>query len=255
VTTPDTGLPIEAFVQALTTQLDRAQEAMAVKARIQKLPLTFAVKDVTLELRAHVDFTGSTVRIRPAGPGDPEASTLHLALTTITEPMIEENTRITAPRPGDLTLKELLGDQITEDEQRRLEWAGVQSVSQLRELERTAGSAVLERVSQLPVDRLRNALRRAAQPRVRQVIRVPAGDGAPPLLRVQGDNLMREQPPAVSIRGERVPVVEASETELLVGPLGLDLRGALEVETGPGEVTAFPLDPPQDGVAAKDGLQ
>jgi hypothetical protein len=245
MTQAEAGLPIEAFVQALTTQLDRAQEAMAVKARIRKLPLTFAVKDVTLELRAHVDFSGSAVRIRPAGPGDGDASVLHLSLTTITEPMINENTRITAPRPGDPSLKELLGDEITEDEQRRLEWAGVQSVSQLRELERTAGEAVLERVSQLPVDRLRAALARAARPAVRQVITVPpnpGGERGQPVLRIRGDNLMRERPPVVSIRGQRLPVLEATESELVVGPLVQQLGGTLVVETDAGERAEFPVE-------------
>ena len=43
----DPGLPIENFIQALTSQLDRAQAALALKARAG-LPLTFAVKDLTL---------------------------------------------------------------------------------------------------------------------------------------------------------------------------------------------------------------
>ena len=62
----DTGVPIEQFIQALQTQLDRAQTAMAMKAENLDLPLTFAVKDLSLDLRTHVEIVRSEVRIRPA---------------------------------------------------------------------------------------------------------------------------------------------------------------------------------------------
>jgi hypothetical protein len=244
----DAGLPVEVFIQALTTQLDRAQEAMAVKARNRGLPLTFAVKDVSLELRTHVDFVGSAVRIRPAGAGDTAASVLHLDLTTITEPTIVENTPRTAVEPGAPSLREVFGDEISEDEQRRLEWAGITNVAQLRELERTGTEAVVERVAQLPVERLRRALARAAQPRVRRVLPVaPTDDG--PLLRIDGENLVRTGPPAVRIQGEPAAVVEAGDSSLLVRPpAAAQLGGVLVVETGPDTRAEFSLDP--DGPTA-----
>ena len=48
----DSGVPFDLFIQALTEQLDKAQAGMAIKARLGKLPLTFAVKEVSLDLRA-----------------------------------------------------------------------------------------------------------------------------------------------------------------------------------------------------------
>ena len=48
----DAGLPIEEFIQAITSQLDRTQEALALKADAG-LPLTFAVRDLSLDLRTH----------------------------------------------------------------------------------------------------------------------------------------------------------------------------------------------------------
>src|SRR6516162_856000 len=87
----DAGLPLEQFIQALQTQLDHAQAAMALKAQNMNLPLTFAVKDISLDLRAHVEMVRSEVRIRPAGAGDRDTSLLRLSLSTITRPMIEEN--------------------------------------------------------------------------------------------------------------------------------------------------------------------
>jgi hypothetical protein len=45
MTDRDGGLPVEQFIQALTSQLDRVQSTMAMKARAG-LPMTFAVKDL-----------------------------------------------------------------------------------------------------------------------------------------------------------------------------------------------------------------
>jgi len=79
-------LRLEDFIQAVQSQLDNAQAAMALKARNANLPLTFAIKDINLDLRAHVEFSDSEIRIRPAGAGEGEASVFHLVFTTITRP-------------------------------------------------------------------------------------------------------------------------------------------------------------------------
>jgi hypothetical protein len=246
-------VPLEVFIQALTSQLDRAQDAMRLKATAQR-PLTFAVKDISLELRSHVEMSGSVVRIRPAGPGELQASTIHLALTTITRPMIEENTvQLSADTPDEPSLKEMFGPDMSDDEkddvQRRLEWAGVHTVSQLRDLEQRGTTDTLQRVTQLPVNRLRMALMKAAEPRVSRITPeyLPAsnGGGAPdmPLLRIRGSNLMRSAHPEVRIGGERVPVVRASESEVVIAPRVHQLAGMLAVEIQPGRIveTAFDL--------------
>jgi hypothetical protein len=237
------SVPIENFIKALTSQLDVAQETMRVKASVG-YPLTFAVKDLSLELRAHVEVRDDVVRIRPAGPGDADASVLHLALTTITKPAIEENTRDTAVDADTPTIKEVLGDQISEDEQRRLEWAGIRNVSQLRDVHRGGGEQSLERISQLPVDRLRAALARASQPLVRSVER-PGGDG---LLRIRGLNLAGDGALDVLVGGERATVLQASDTELVVRPAAPLTAGTLELRSVAGDVTeaAFDLDGPAE---------
>ena len=45
-------------MQALQAQLDRAQRAMHMKAKNLNLPLTFAVKDIAIDLRTHVEIVG-----------------------------------------------------------------------------------------------------------------------------------------------------------------------------------------------------
>ena len=47
--------------------------------------------------------------------------------------MIEENTQSIESEQGP-SVQEAFGDKLGEDELRRLEWAGIRSVSQLREL-------------------------------------------------------------------------------------------------------------------------
>lgn len=133
-------LPLEHFIQAVQSQLDNAQTAMAVKARNLNLPLTFAIKDITLDLRAHVEFARSEIRIRPAGAADKEASVFHLVFTAITRPMIEENAIAFSEDPEERSIDELK-DDLSDDERRRLEWVGVRTVSKLREVEAEGGRA------------------------------------------------------------------------------------------------------------------
>jgi hypothetical protein len=254
----DRGLPIESFIQALTSQLDRAQSAIALKARAG-MPLTFAVKEMSLELRAHLEMVRSVVHIRPAQPRDREASVLHIQLTTITRPMMEENTIETVAEPGEPSLREMLGEEISEEEERRLEWAGVHTASQLLELGRRTGGAAIARISQVPAERLQAALRRAQMPAVSELVADRPLPSAPPraaspsngpldgpatrapagqrVLRIRGRNLVEEGQPQVRVDGERVPVLEATRRELVVAaPTLRRPAGRLEIETRPGLV-------------------
>jgi hypothetical protein len=253
----DSGLPLEQFIQALTSQLDRAQSTMALKARTG-LPLTFAVKDISIDLRTHIDMAGSTVRIRAAGPGDADASVIHLALTTITRPMMEENTVQFEADKDEPAIKDVLGSTITDDEQKRLEWAGVHSLTQLRDLERQTGEQTLQRVLDIPVNRLRMALAKASQPFVTRISPESPPEGgsdSSPLLRVRGINLVQDRPPQIRVNGESLPVLQATNRSLLVAALPHQMGGTLSVETSPGvshekEFDLYPSPPPISALAA-----
>jgi hypothetical protein len=236
------SVPIELFVQALSGQLDRAQTAMAMKARLRNLPLTFAVKDISLDLNAYIEVRNSVVYLRPAGPGDTDASTLHVSLTTITKSMIEENSIQYAADVDEPSLKEALGDSISDEEQQRLEWVGVHTVSQLRELKQRGGELTIQRLAQVPAERLQAALMRASEPRITRVLRdrittQPTPEAASPIMRIHGDNLLsRLHRPIVRIAGEAVPILQATEQEIVIAPLAHQLSAAdsLEVEVEPG---------------------
>ena len=239
----DSGLPVEQFIQALTSQLDRAQDAMALKAHVR--PLTFAVKDLTLDLRAHFGMSGSVVHITPAGPGDSAASTLHLSLTSITRPMMEENTPHLAVGPDEPTLQEALGSELTSEERRRLEWAGIHTLSQFRELQNRSGEAAIEQVASIPAARLKAALERATNPFVENVTTVPPeNDGASPFLHVSGRNFLQNGPPDVRIGGEPVPIVRVNPREVLLAPKLHQFQGDLTIQTAPGRIASTRLNIP-----------
>jgi hypothetical protein len=244
----DAAVPIEDFVQALQAQLDRAQRAMHIKAKNLNLPLTFAVKDIAIDLRTHVEVVRNQVRVRPAGPNDHDSSVLHLSLTTVTRPMIEENAF--AMDASEERIDEV--KDIPEEDRRKLEWAGLQTVRQLKEIHEQEGAASIGRMADLPVDRLRKALQKMVQPMVSRVD-TEDGDAAQKLLRIRGQNLMRQQVPKVQIEGEPVSVLQASDREVLVAPKAHQFGGVLTIETDPNYATqtAFDLRPALTGAPLK----
>ncbi len=243
----DSGIPFDLFIQTLTEQLDRAQAAMAVKARIGKLPLTFAVKEVSLDLRAFVQVHDDDVYLRPAGPGESEASSIKLQLTTITKPMIEENAVDFSTDNPKFNLREALGDQISEDEQRKLERIGVRTVQQLNELKEKAGTDVIARLSRMPVNRLQQALLRAAAPRVSRIEHVADADGASQRVHIEAPALRAGRLPRIHAAGQSVPVVDTGNGQLVLAPLASQLGCEAELDFGDGSVAQVQLSEGQLG--------
>lgn len=154
------GFLVEDFITSITTQLDRVQDALRIKA--VNRPLTYALKELHLELKVFVDMDAQGhVMLRAAGPNEAGASTLALDFTTITKPMIEENTiSLAATRSTPL---DNLG--LKPEEQMRLERLGVTNVAQLDRLRGSTGVSTVARMADMPVDRLRRVLT-AGQPRL-----------------------------------------------------------------------------------------
>lgn len=236
-------LRLEDFIQAVQSQLDNAQAAMAIKARNLNLPLTFAIKDINLDLRAHVEFSNSEIRIRPAAAGETDASMFHLVFTTITRPAIEENAVALSQDPDDQPLDEL-DQELTQDERRRLEWAGVRTIRQFREAQEEGTVQTIGRVTNLPIDRLRKALERVSQPRVQMVEPVMPDEGENgALLRVKGRNLVQKGHfPQVRIGNRPVSILKSAPNELLLAPAEDQWVGELSIEPAPRMATAMAFD-------------
>lgn len=232
------AFPVEEFVQSLTAQLDRAQDALALKVRTGR-PLTFAIKDLSIDLRVfwETDAAGR-VLVRHAGPNEEGASTVHLAFTTITRAMVEENTLSLALDEDPRGLQELPGtSNLDEHDRHRLEMVGVRTVGQLKRLSAATNPKSVETYLGIPVLRLRAALEQASRPTVLSTERVARGDRN--LLRVRGANLSADAKPEVFLSGEPVEVLEASDGELLVRPLSHHHEGQLEVLVGGARATGF----------------
>lgn len=243
----DAGVPFDVFIQSLTEQLDKAQAAMALKARVARLPLTFAVKDVSLDLRAFVQVVDDDVFVRPSSPGDTEASTIKLTLTTVTRSMVEENAVDFKAGEPQFTLREALKGQLSDEDQRRLERIGVRTVEQLSELRKTAGADVVARLARMPVNRLQQALLAAAAPRVTQV--ESAGDDRSRGTRVHlhAPGLRAGRIPFVRAAGRDVPVLEAHDGRIVLAPHATQLGLDAEIDFGEGEVAHVPLAEGQIG--------
>jgi hypothetical protein len=246
----DTGkaVALEDFIQAVQLQLDNAQARMTLKAQNDRLPLTFAIRDISMDLKAQVEFQDGEVRIRPAGSGDTNSTVLHLVFTAITKPMIEENAAQLSIEDKNDTPLSALGDELDPDERRRLEGIGVRTVSKLHEMEKQGISASVGRITRLPVDKLEAVLARASRPMVDDVSResAPGSDASDELrqrLRVTGRNMLRDgAPPRVSIAGRPVSVVRAQDNELLLAPDHDQFAGQLSLAHHPRAPTELWFD-------------
>jgi hypothetical protein len=170
------GYPIEDFLEAITAQLDQTQDALRLKA--VNRPLTFALKEFNVDLKVFVEMDQQgRVTFRPAGPNEEGASTVSIGFTTITRPMIDENTismeMTQAPTLGELGL--------AGDEQRQLARIGVRNGAQLKNLQRSAGEDTLSRHTGVDLARIRGALD-LARPRLEDIGHEPVEEQprAPP---------------------------------------------------------------------------
>jgi hypothetical protein len=235
VTPTTAGVALEDFIQAVQSQLDNAQARMTLKAQNDRLPLTFAIRDISMDLKAHVEMQRGEVRIRPAGPADADASVLHLVFAAITRPMIDENAVQLAVENKDDVPLDQLGDALDEDERRRLDLIGVRTVSKLNELKQRGLGRSVGRITNLPVDKLEHVLARASRPMVDNVESEVTGDGNSDdelrrRLRVRGRNLLKDgAPPRVSIGGTPVSVVHATDGELVLAPNAEQFAGQMSL--------------------------
>jgi len=247
------ALPLEELLNAISAQLDRAQTALTLKA--QTTALTFAVKDLTLDLRAVVDVADATLMVRPALPGEADVSMLKLSFTTVTRPMLEEHAvEMQAEEPA---LADAV-DGLSEEEIRRLEWVGVRNLKDLNAARARGGSHNISRLSRLPADRLRQALSLAGQRAVSRVTPVPMDpasvDSLDPAtrfrLRVRGRNLAPGGAvPMAKIDGQDVRVLDAGDGEVLVAAPAGPLAGALTLEWPDGQRLDHRFDTTLEGAS------
>jgi hypothetical protein len=261
---PRTGgraVPVEEFLQAIGEQLDRAQDSLAVKAKTGR-PLTWALRDLKVDLQVFVELDDrGRVLWRSASANESGASTVHLEFTTITRPMIEENTWSILDDSDPRSVDEIgTAADLSGDDRRRLERMGVRTVGQLRRLSAEANNPrAVEAMIGFPVGKLEAALRASARPAVtgQEVIR--RDDET--LLRIHGANLHDGINTEVRLGGDQVEIVEASPRHLLVRPLEHHRSGEIEVRTAGERAIGFyripvataPSPSPRSGATIEEG--
>ncbi len=122
----------------------------------------------------------------------------------------------------------------------------MRTVSKLREAEEQGTARTIGRVTNLPVDRLRRALERASSPLVEHVtpVQLPGKEGndLANLVRIRGRNLVRDGLPRVTVAGEPVGVVRASDSEIVIAPQQHQMHGKLTVEHAPELASSMAFD-------------
>jgi hypothetical protein len=95
-----------------------------------------------------------------------------------------------------------------------------------------------------------------APPSIRRPsLAAPPSVAAPPLLRISGVNLLRGVEPRVTIQGEAVPVLKATEKEIIVAPHAHLLSGTLAVEVEPGVMVETEFQLPRSATVAPSPLK
>lgn len=236
---------LEAFLDSLIVELDRARDTLAVKGVTR--PLTYSVQDLDLELQIFPQYDGDQVRFVTAQPGETGASGLKIQLGSITSRSIKETTR--EPTSKDDVEIEML--DIDEEAKRELQKLGVKSAKDLERIEER--NVDLEKVTDKKLDYgslagvINKARRNEVPPTVKKASVTKSADG--PLLTVSGDNLAiaRSLPgfPIAMIDGERVEVVSCSrgDVRLKVDPERLRGRSSrLEIALDPFAVVSMELN-------------
>jgi hypothetical protein len=233
------AFPVEEFVQALSAQLDRAQDALALKARTGR-PLTFALKDLSVDLKVFWEAQrDGRMLLRHAAPNEDGASTLKLSFTTITRAMVEENTVAFSMEDDPRTLNDLGSHEtLHEEDRRKLELVGVRTVGQLKRMTEGADAKQMGALLDIPINRMQQLLAQSAQPTVIASEPVRQAQGRK-LLRIRGANLSNGEPPKVFVSGDRVEVIESRPNEILVRPMSHHYEGELEVHVGDQRAAGF----------------
>ncbi|MCC6318285.1 MAG: hypothetical protein IT361_11405 [Gemmatimonadaceae bacterium] len=205
---------LNAFLDSLIMELDRAQDTLALKGMNRRL--TYTVRDLNLELQLFPDFDGRELRFATAGPGESGAARIAFQLGSITDRQIRETT--TEPPSRDDIAIEVM-DDIDDQTKQDLRRIGVTTVKDIERMEkrnvdlkRAGGSVDYTKLANI-INRTR---RRQSAPVVAKAMLV--GDESSPHLTLEGSNLATASStgefPLAQLNGSPVTFVSATASEL-----------------------------------------
>ncbi|HKK09331.1 MAG TPA: hypothetical protein VJ939_00770 [Bacteroidales bacterium] len=206
---------LESFLDSLIVELDKARETLAVKA-INK-PLTYAVKDLNLELQLFPNYDGKKVRFTTAQPGQTGASKIGIQLGSITDQQIRKTTKEPTTR-DDISIDII--EEIDEDTKDSLRKIGVSSVNDLEKVEKK--NVDLEKVSNKKVNYkklsklLQKARRTNLPPSIQRASMSVSTEGK--VLELEGNNLGidRQFSPVAVFNGDLAEVLSCDTVSMQV---------------------------------------
>lgn len=226
---------LQSFVDALVYELDKARYTLSVKGLTN--PLSYAVKDLSVELQVFPDYSNNEIKFTTARSGQNGSSKIAFQLGSITDRQIRETTR----RP--MTEEEITIDALDIDEEAKKEMkkVGIQSVKDIEKIEEN--NINIKSVVQSDkinfsdlAGKIEKAKRGTAPPRLKQV--VLAHSMGEPIIRLEGENLhiIKNFKPRVFVNKKEVQVLSYSNDSV---DLKLDNT---DLQNGENTLTMF-LDP------------
>lgn len=205
---------LEDFVDSLVVELDRTRETLAVKA-INK-PLTYTVKDLSLDLNIFPSYDGDQVKFITAQPGQQGASKVTIQLSSITDQQVRATTK--APAKNDMSIADIDIDRSTRKKLRKL---GVNSVDDLKQIEQK--NVDLRKVSGNEIDysqlanQIQKSRRNQTPPRI-SAVSLSSDDNGTPNLQIKGENLAVDPafPPVAVVNRALAEVLSSNDRELRI---------------------------------------
>ncbi len=228
---------LEAFLDSLILELDKAQDTLSING--VNRPLTYTVKDVALELNIFPHFDGRRVQFSTAKSGESGASKITFQLGSITDRQIREITK--NPISKDDVPIEMI-ESIDEETKQELRKIGVTTHKDLERME--LKNIDIQKVSKKKIDYgslanlINQARRRELAPKVNGVSAAKSGESV--ILSLRGENLAlpqaavaaafgtgggRRKFPIAVLNDEEVEIVSASGEELRIAVRDGQLSG------------------------------
>ncbi len=224
---------LESFVDSLVVELDKTRETLAVKS-INK-PLTYSVKDVSLELQIFPTYDGDNVEFRTAQPGQEGASKISIQLASITDQQVRATTK-EPPKKGSVRLDEVEMDPETKKDLRRL---GVTSADDLAEIEKR-DVEIPGNVAGADYKNLANLIQKARRSKTPPVVKEAS------LLDVDGGRRVRLRGANLSVSASHTPVAVLNGRLVSVvrhASDAVDIDLGSDAQLGPENELILTLDP------------
>jgi hypothetical protein len=205
---------LESFLDSLIVELDKARETLALKA-INK-PLTYAVKDVSLDLQLFPSYDGDNVKFITAQPGQSGASKVSIQLGSITDQQVRETSKL--PNRNDVSIDAI--EDLDDITRKRLKKIGVTSLKDVEKIEKknvdlqSAGSVKTDYKNLTAL--LEKSKRAKIPPSINRISISKTKEGS--VLDIQGKNLAlaKRYTPVAVINNELAEVMSCKPDQVLI---------------------------------------